>query len=363
VERIKSNREGGARPAVWAAAVFALVIIIGISLATAAFSRPQSCAACHQMRSRVTSWQAGIHGKKKVGCLDCHARQGWAGQAWAHIEGAKYVLAYFSKTPLQSDVSNDRCLTCHFPKNKRSSDKTAKLHFTEFLDPGVKCSDCHRALAHTAAGAAKTKSLDPSLCGGCHPIELFAWRQSAKQRPIKCGDCHGRAVPHATSPHRANAPRHNLAAATCLSCHGPSTGRSLWETSSHAAPKNLKDLTSHARDLGVSGPIKAVTCAVCHDPHTAKIRTGPVGLCVTCHKETDMYSNGRSTVAGWPEPSFQKQHLDKKVSCIDCHISALPGGVSAGHRLTQHNVAATAVKCLSCHPGMDIAAVMNLVKQ
>ncbi len=86
-----------------------------------------------------------------------------------------------------------------------------------------------------------------------------------------------------------------------------------------------------------------MTCSVCHDPHTAALKTvkgmetaGPSGLCINCHSEVSM---------DFPYST----HNQAGVSCVDCHLRHFENGDQDVHAMPDHSFTASLATCTSCH--------------
>jgi predicted CXXCH cytochrome family protein len=89
---------------------------------------------------------------------------------------------------------------------------------------------------------------------------------------------------------------------------------------------------------------RAMTCTVCHDPHSATLKTvqgqedkGPSALCINCHSEVSM---------AFP----YSKHNQSGVSCVDCHLRHFePGNNNDVHALPDHSFNASITTCSACH--------------
>lgn len=89
-----------------------------------------------------------------------------------------------------------------------------------------------------------------------------------------------------------------------------------------------------------------MTCIVCHDPHTAAIKTltdangnklDTSALCLNCHRDYSM------TIS-------YSRHAQAGVKCIDCHLRHY--GVESGgdvHAMPDHSFVASVTSCNNCH--------------
>ncbi len=87
-----------------------------------------------------------------------------------------------------------------------------------------------------------------------------------------------------------------------------------------------------------------MTCTVCHDPHTAALKTvagmedkGPSGLCLNCHNEVAM---------NFPYSMHSKAGL----SCVDCHLLHPESTTTQDvHAMPDHSFTASLATCTTCH--------------
>ena len=86
-----------------------------------------------------------------------------------------------------------------------------------------------------------------------------------------------------------------------------------------------------------------MTCTVCHDPHSATLKTvqgqediGPSALCINCHSEVSM---------AFP----YSKHNQAGVSCVECHLRHFEPGTTDVHAIPDHSFTASIATCSACH--------------
>ncbi len=91
---------------------------------------------------------------------------------------------------------------------------------------------------------------------------------------------------------------------------------------------------------------RGLTCSVCHDPHSASIKTIPdemgkpqdlSALCINCHGEVAMQ---------FPD----SMHSQGGVTCVDCHLEHFGESMAnATHTVPDHSFKASLGTCNACH--------------
>jgi predicted CXXCH cytochrome family protein len=202
----------------------------------------------------------------------------------------------------------------------------------------IECSTCHskfdeawksgahgHATSDTKFSQMWTDQGKPGACLVCHVTGYDPGTGTWQQDGVACEGCHG-PVPaaHSTDP-IANPVPVDRSANLCGRCHsGSRFDVAAWQTSTHF-------------QLGM-------TCTVCHDPHSASLKTvagmeskGPSGLCINCHHEVAM---------DFP----YSKHNQAGVSCVDCHLRhfAQPANQDV-HTMPDHSFNASLTTCTTCH--------------
>jgi len=201
----------------------------------------------------------------------------------------------------------------------------------------IECSACHSkftdALQSGAHGHASSDPLfiqmwtdqgKPGACLVCHVTGYDPALGTWKEDGVSCEACHG-PVPaeHSTNP-VANPVPVDRTSDLCGRCHsGDRFNVQEWQTSTHFQ--------------------RGMTCTVCHDPHTASLKTvpgqeaaGPSALCINCHKEVAM---------NFPYST----HNQAGVSCVDCHLRHFETGSTDVHAIPDHSFSASIATCSACH--------------
>lgn len=205
--------------------------------------------------------------------------------------------------------------------------------------PQIDCSVCHSQFTDAWAGGAHGHSMvdtkftemwtdqgKPGQCLVCHATGYDPATGSVEVNAVSCADCHNPIPPnHSTAPTENPVPVDNTTA-LCSRCHSdPRFGLSEFQTSAHY-------------QVGM-------TCTVCHDPHTAALKTvpgmedkGPSGLCINCHNQVAM---------NFP----YSIHAQAGLSCVDCHLL---GGQQTKtnadvHAMPDHSFSASLDTCNACH--------------
>ncbi len=165
----------------------------------------------------------------------------------------------------------------------------------------------------------------PGACLVCHVTGYDPGTGTWQKDGVACEACHG-PVPsgHAMDP-QANPVPVDRSAQLCGTCHSDARfGWAEWQTSTHFQ--------------------RAMTCTVCHDPHSAALKTvtgaedqGPSALCINCHREVSM---------DFP----YSKHNQAGVSCVDCHLRHFEQqGSQDVHAMPDHSFQASLATCNTCH--------------
>ena len=229
-------------------------------------------------------------------------------------------------------MTNDNCLNCHkdIAANWKDGPHGQAGVDPIFLDswdtqgkPGA-CLVCHTTGYDPASG---TSEVDSVACTACHspiPANHPTDKMPIDNTPDLCGTCHS----------------------------DPRFATNNWMLSAH-----------YQRNM---------TCTVCHDPHTAGMKTvagAPLGsadasdLCENCHK--DAMKNFPTSV-----------HAQVGVTCVNCHLgynvvnrtSASTDFVTA-HKAPDHSFKPSLDTCTACHadqmhaPGQAVAAAAIKVEE
>jgi hypothetical protein len=208
----------------------------------------------------------------------------------------------------------------------------------------IQCENCHGASgAHMqTVSDFPDISLDAGMCGRCHDEP---WRHYRNEQ--------WKHSPHSFDPkesaHGAGA---RGATSSCVPCHSGAGFIESVETAIYPVKGDLYDK---------SGPGN-VSCAACHDPHSAELRTtedvelgngavvsagGSGKLCMNCHKsrrdaetyaveyhshfgphygpQADMLAGDNVVTFGAGAYPSGQAHLNAGGACVTCHMAPTPG--------------------------------------
>lgn len=213
------------------------------------------------------------------------------------------------------------------------------------------------------ASAGEAKGQQKVDCYMCHPSFSTAWSDGAhghsmtdakfsemwtdQGKPGACLVCHATNYDPATGAWEKDA-------VACESCHNPVPDQHIFEPQKNPVPVDRSnDLCGRCHSDSRFGMEQwqssthyqvDMTCSVCHDPHTAALKTvkgmetaGPSGLCINCHSEVSM---------NFP----YSVHNQAGVSCVDCHLRHFEQqGDQDVHAMPDHSFTASLATCTSCH--------------
>jgi formate-dependent nitrite reductase cytochrome c552 subunit len=212
------------------------------------------------------------------------------------------------------------------------------------------------------AGNIQPQYQQPSDCAACHsqfhdswlagahgragqdPAFLQAWNEQGK--PGACLVCHVTGYDPATATWRVDG-------IACEACHSPIPANHPGEPVPIDRTPDLcgtchSDTRFGWQDWRVSAHYQRhMTCTVCHDPHSAGLKTIPPSegelafedasqLCITCHRTYSM------------DFTFSS-HFQNGVSCIDCHLRHPELGEREAHTTPDHSFHASLATCNLCH--------------
>jgi len=225
------------------------------------------------------------------------------------VTAATYMIAQ-ARTETSKPVQQQEqpgCLVCH----------------SEFNDAWQSGTHGH-ATSDPLFNQMWTDQGKPGACLVCHVTGYDPALGSWKADGVACEACHG-PVPteHSTNPVDNPVPV-DRTSDLCGRCHsGDRFNIENWQTSTHFQ--------------------RAMTCTVCHDPHSATMKTvqgqedvGPSALCINCHSEVSM---------NFP----YSKHNQSGVSCVDCHLRHFEIGSTDVHAMPDHSFAASISTCSECH--------------
>ncbi len=200
-------------------------------------------------------------------------------------------------------------------------------------------------------------------CYMCHPSFSTAWSGGAhghsmtdikftemwtdQGKPGACLVCHATGYDPATGAYQKDS-------VSCESCHNPIPDEHIYDPTSNPVPVDRSnDLCARCHSDSRFGLEewqtsvhyqRAMTCSVCHDPHSAALKTvkgqedaGPSGLCINCHSEVSM---------DFP----YSKHNQAGVSCVNCHLQHFEQGANQDvHAMPDHSFQASLATCTTCH--------------
>jgi len=225
------------------------------------------------------------------------------------------------------------------------------------------CSACHadyqtawesgahgHAMSDPVFTAAWTAQGKPGACLVCHTTGYDPATGKSASEGVACVACH--------NPVPANHPKDSMPVSTspdaCGECHSdPRFSTENWELSTHYQ--------------------RGMECVVCHDPHTAGMKTiaNPASatttnnvdasaLCENCHK--DAMNNFPTS-----------KHAEAGVTCVNCHLGFNVNDQNADfgtiHKAPDHSFLPSLDTCNKCHadqmhaPGEAIAAAAIKVEE
>ena len=224
-----------------------------------------------------------------------------------YLVAQAHVPASPAATPVQAQQQAD-CSACH-------------SEFTDALSAGAH----GHSMSDPKFSQMWTDQGKPGACLVCHATGYDPANGSVQQDSVSCADCHNPIPPNHSSNPAANPVPVDTTNNLCARCHSdPRFGLAQFQTSTHY-------------QVGM-------TCTVCHDPHTAAVKTvpgskdkGPSALCINCHKEVAM---------NFP----YSVHAQAGISCVDCHLLHPETQTSQDvHAMPDHSFKASLASCTTCH--------------
>lgn len=234
-------------------------------------------------------------------------------------------------SPSSNNISGNNCLACH-----ENINDTWKMGAH-----GQALSDPIFAQAWEAQGK-------PGACLVCHTTGYDPATGKSESEGVSCTACHG--------PIPANHPTDNMpidkSPELCGKCHSdPRFATENWKLSAHYQ--------------------RGMECSVCHDAHSAGMKTIPGAsnvtdasdLCANCHKDA---------MQNFPT----SKHAAAGVTCVNCHLGFNVGkqDISStdfvtAHKAPDHNFLPTLETCNKCHadqmhaPGQAVAAAAIKIEE
>ncbi len=201
----------------------------------------------------------------------------------------------------------------------------------------IACSTCHSKFTDAVQGGTHGHAISdplfnqmwtdqgkPGACLVCHVTGYDPAQGTWKEDGVSCEACHGPVPATHSSDPVANPVPVERTSDLCGKCHsGDRFNVQDWQSSTHFQ--------------------RGMTCTVCHDPHSATLKTvqgqedvGPSALCINCHSEVSM---------AFP----YSKHNQAGVSCVDCHLRHFEVGSNDIHAIPDHSFTASITTCSACH--------------
>ena len=238
------------------------------------------------------------------------------GQRWFHIYEGEYIAPDDSLhwTGLQQNW-NYMCAECHSTNVSMGYDADTASFDTTWSEISVGCEACHGpgsahvGLAESGAETG-TYGLDVDLDDRGNatwimdPATGIAARSEARMRPPQqpesCGRCHSR--------RGIIAPEYEYGMPLAHT-HLPAM---LDDGLYFADGQILDEVYVYGSFLQSRMYEAGVTCSDCHDPHSAKLVTGPKpnDVCAQCHLPTTFATAEHSG------------HVAEQAGCVDCHMTS-----------------------------------------
>lgn len=302
----------------WRAARISVAVVLGILLLAVAFdlgtASPRVCASCHEMSSRVGTWEKSAH--VSVPCVKCHQTpRPWYALPQRVVDRgrlyARDVSAHLSgdfESPVETrtagipPMADDVCLQCHDPNRKATSGYRILIDHAEHAKRNGSCVSCHVRTAHPLESRGTALTL-MAQCFTCH---------GTPEKPdasAECGVCHPSDYKLLPASHEAakwEKGRHGDIATTdvalCKMCHE----QSLCDDCHGLAMPHPADWTEAGTGHSVAAKISPATCKRCH--------TEKPDICTMCHHSE--YDPARGT---WVQQHSKEIEQTGVVHCIECH--------------------------------------------
>ena len=289
------------------------------------------CGQCHPkdqfkdtpiecgVRCHEDSLHRGTLGKE---CTPCHSPGLWDAVRFDHTEDTKWPL-----TGLHAKIAD--CADCHPKRAYDGTPTTCSAQGCHAKDDvhkgrlGSTCDRCHKTTGdnifnhNTMSKFALTGQHLQTRCSDCHPSVTF------KPRPSNCFGCHPEPDVHL-----------GQYGTVCETCH---------TTASFTDIKPLHDVG----EFSLTGAHDNLTCARCHKDSRPMAGTG--NLCINCHRQDDIHSNGLSPRCGecHTQWSFAPARFDH--SQVGCNLTGLHRTLACNDCHTAGNYGAIVSECAGCH--------------
>ena len=285
------------------------------------------------------------------------------GQRWFHIYPDEYIAPDDSLhwTGLQQNW-NYMCAECHSTNVQMGYDAGTDSFDTTWSEISVGCEACH------GPGSTHVRLADSGTEGGAYGLEVdlddnggAAWvmnpetgiaaRSEAltqpQQQPEACGRCHAR--------RGIIAPEYDYGEPLAHT-HLPAL---LDEGLYFADGQILDEVYVYGSFLQSRMYAAGVTCTDCHNPHSAKLVTGPDpnDVCAQCHLPTKF------------NVAEHAGHVPEQAACVDCHMASRTYMVVDDRRDHSFRIPrpdltakiATPNACTNCHADMEPSAAVAAI--
>ena len=232
--------------------------------------------------------------------------------------------------PPANDVTYDNCTTCH-----------------DDIDESWQGGPHGHAMSDPIFAAEWEKQGKPGACLVCHSTDYDPATGTSSAEGVNCASCH--------NPIPADHPKETMPVTNspdlCGKCHSDTRfSTDNWKLSTHYQ--------------------RGMDCTVCHDPHTAGMKSIPgstfvpnkdaSALCENCHKDS---------MKNFPT----SKHAAAGVTCVNCHLGFNIGDQNtdfgAIHAAPDHSFLPSLDTCNKCHadqmhaPGQAVAATAIKIEE
>ncbi|MBI4583287.1 MAG: hypothetical protein HY717_04615 [Planctomycetes bacterium] len=261
--------------------------------------RPATCQGCHQeihqeiARSAHNNPAAAENGRKRPGCLDCHAQ----GHEMKRLDGPRtYAFAV---------QSVNACSQCHQEARSGKSNPAESYRnnvhgqalFRDGLPLAATCIDCHGAHgvlppSDPDSPLSSAKALD--TCGRCHQGIKEVFLTSVHGRRLASGNV-------GIDPHNRHLSNGIKEAATCTTCHN-----------SHGILKVVESfLTSVVQECSHCHLDLGKTYLTSYHGKATSLGDHSVAVCSSCHGAHDILPKS--------DPASRVAPQNLKKTCSKCH--------------------------------------------
>jgi len=236
------------------------------------------------------------------------------GQRWFHLYADEFI-DHDDELHWTGRVQNWNymCAECHSTNLQKNYDLESDSFATNWSEINVGCEGCHGpASMHVLNAESGSLSGDSGLLTDLDDAGRAVWQMNTQTgiaerselrmrppaQPEACGRCHAR---------RSVLTSDYVYGKSLLDTHAPA----LLDENLYFPDGQIRDevyvygsfLQSRMYQAGVS-------CSDCHEPHSARLRTGadPSAICSTCHLPEKFAAESHH------------KHVETSVACVDCHM-------------------------------------------